>query len=112
MVPQGIGVGRQPGRKTVNHAALSDVYPNDVLPYCRHADQRPVVIIEQNQESLDQLIELYLGLADIILVPNAYVGLRMINLFKSRDVEILAIEGFLGYGSLRKESKLTRVLNV
>lgn len=91
---------------------LSDTYPNDVLPYCRRADQRPVVIIEQNQESLDQLIELYLGLADIILVPNAYVGLRMINLFKSQDVEILAIEGFLGYGSLRKESKLTRVLSI
>lgn len=75
------------------------LFADELIPYTRFANQRPVVIIEQNQSNLSQLIELYLGLADIILVPNPYIGLRVINLFKSEHVEILAIEGLLGHGT-------------
>ncbi|MDG4717630.1 MULTISPECIES: hypothetical protein [Thalassospira] len=73
--------------------------PDDRGLLARCSEQRPVVIIEQNQSNLDELVGLYLGLADIILVPNAYIGLRMINLFKSENVPILAVEGLFGYGS-------------
>ncbi|MHC8492060.1 hypothetical protein ACTU44_05020 [Thalassospira sp. SM2505] len=86
-----------------------DIHADDTAICCRAINQRPVVIIEQNQEDLGQLIGLYLGLADIILVPNAYVGVRMINLFRSEDVEILAIEGLLGYASSRQEGNIARI---
>jgi hypothetical protein len=72
---------------------------DQIWPRNRHSTQRPVVVIEQNQKDLRQLIELYLGLADIILVPNAYVGLTMINQFKSQHIEIMAIEGLFGCGT-------------
>ncbi len=72
-------------------------FADELIPYTRLSNQRPVVIIEQNQPSLGQLIELYLGQADIILVPSPYIGLRMINLFKSEHVEILAVEGMQGH---------------
>jgi hypothetical protein len=77
----------------------SQILDDDVIPFSRFSTQRPVVIIEQNQPNLGQLIELYLGLGDIILVPNPYVGVRMIDMFISENVEILAIEGLLGKGT-------------
>lgn len=80
-------------------------FADELIPYTRFSNQRPVVVIEQNQPNLSQLVELYLGLADIILVPNPYMGLRVINLFESEHVEILAIEGLLGHGtSLQDEA--------
>ncbi|MCC4239329.1 hypothetical protein [Thalassospira povalilytica] len=92
---------------------VSEVRRDDPLVYGRFSNQRPVVIIEQNQENLDHLIDQYLGLADIILVPNAYIGLRMIKLFKSEDVEILAIEGLFGHDAICiSDTKITGIWKI
>lgn len=66
---------------------------DDVIACRQPPHQRPVVIIEQNLANLDQAITQYLGLGDIILVPNPYHGLHMIRMFEAENIEIMAVVG-------------------
>lgn len=54
----------------------------------------PIVVIDQNMPALGSLIQSYLGLAQIALVPNQRAGRRLLASLANQDVEILAVIGF------------------
>tara|TARA_R110000772_G_scaffold261701_1_gene380290 strand:- start:80 stop:478 length:399 start_codon:yes stop_codon:yes gene_type:complete len=90
----GDGAGRKPGRERPLMMLSATCCSGDDVIACRQPPhQRPVVIIEQNLANLDQAITQYLGLGDIILVPNPYHGLHMIRMFEAENIEIMAVVG-------------------